>query len=53
MMKRDADDSGFQILTNQEIVDDIEEEDISGVDGDREENDEPTASHREAFNCPQ
>jgi hypothetical protein len=52
-IKSDAEDHGFQILTDQEIVDSIQEEDKSGEEEDKEENDESTAPHSEAFNTPE
>lgn len=50
-MKSDANDHGLQILTDQEIVDSIQEEDNSEREEDMKENDEPTPSHSGDFNC--
>jgi hypothetical protein len=49
-MKSDADDHGFHILTDQEIIDIIQEEDNSDWEEDMEENDELTPSHSDDFN---
>jgi hypothetical protein len=43
-MKNDADDHGFQILTDKEIVDSIQEEDKREGEEDKRENDEQTPS---------
>jgi hypothetical protein len=49
--KSDADEHGFQILTDQKIIDNIREEDNSEGEEDKEENYEQIPSHSEAFNC--
>jgi hypothetical protein len=54
-MKSDANDHGFQILTDQEIVGSTEEEHNSEeeeTEEDKEENNEERPSHSEAFNFP-
>jgi hypothetical protein len=51
-LKRDADDHGFRILTDQEIIGGTEEQDNSEGEEDKEENDKQIPSHSEAFNCP-
>lgn len=47
--KSDADDNGFHILMDQEIIASIQEQDNSEGE-DEEENDEPIPSHSRAVN---
>lgn len=49
-LKTDADDHGFHILIDQEIVARIQEHDDGEREDDKEESDEPTPSHNKAFN---
>jgi hypothetical protein len=50
-MESDVNDHCFQILTDEEIVDIIQEEDNSEREEDMKENEELTPSHSAEFNC--